>query len=72
MNVVVNINACNSNCTAMYSKPKKGEIGLQMDTRPICVKVGDYVTISTLSKFDTGIHILGRGQILRGNSSNKI
>jgi translation initiation factor 2 subunit 3 len=67
MKVVVNINACNSNCTV--AAVKKNKIALNMDSRPICVKIGDYITISTNARQDTSITILGRGKIEKGFAS---
>lgn len=66
MKIVINVNACNSNCTVV--KSKKNQLGIQLDTRPICVKIGDYITISSQVKQDSSITILGRGKIIRGNT----
>ena len=63
--VVVNINACNSTCTVMMKK--KTQIGLKLDNRPICAKIGDLITLSSQMKGDSTINILGRGKLVRGN-----
>jgi translation initiation factor 2 subunit 3 len=63
--LTMNINACNNECTVM--KYKKNILGLQLNTHPICAKIGSQVTISF--KDATGsLSIYGCGIITLGNT----
>ena len=65
--VTINVNARDSTCSVVVVKGNN--IGLQLITRPICVKVGEKVTLSSVSKQSSGITILGSGIITKGNES---
>jgi translation initiation factor 2 subunit 3 len=66
----INSNGSNSKCTVMMYKEKQGKItiGLQLDSKPICAKINDYVTITSTDN-DSTLRVLGKGIIQKGLSS---
>jgi translation initiation factor 2 subunit 3 len=67
--VQINVNACNSSCTINKIVEEDGKtiLILNLDTKPICVNIGDRVTLSSTK--NGGMNIIGRGQIVDGKTS---
>ena len=68
--VLVNVNSCS--CSGKYIKTDDpSKIKIELIDNPVCVKIGDYCTISNLYSKDT-IRIMGRGKIISGTESLQI
>ncbi len=65
--VVINYNACNVKCKVVKIKKDKAE--LELIGKPICVEIGDYITISR--NVDSNIILIGRGEIMNGIESKR-
>ncbi len=66
--VIIN---CNSNNTkGKVIKMRKNKMEINLLENPLCLELGDYITISQL--VDKNIMIVGRGKVLDGISSIKI
>lgn len=63
----INANANNQLCSVL--RHKKNKIVLNLLLHPICVKIGDCVTISINSQNSEGITIIGSGIVIKGNPS---
>lgn len=66
-NVMINHNACNNNAT-IKKISKDGSMILSLCDRPLCINVGEKVTISKKADKDTFI-IIGNGEVIDGNPS---
>ncbi len=65
--VVINYNACNVKCKVVKIKKDKAE--LELIGKPICVEIGDFITIS--KNVDSNIVLIGRGEIVNGIESKR-
>jgi translation initiation factor 2 subunit 3 len=65
--VVVNHNACNIKCKIVKIKKNKAE--LELIGKPICVELGDYITIS--KNLDSNVILMGRAEIIDGVESKR-
>lgn len=65
--VMINHNACNNNAT-IKKISKDGSIILSLCDRPLCINIGEKVTISKKLDKDTTI-IIGNGEVIDGNTS---
>ncbi|ARF09296.1 eukaryotic translation initiation factor 2 gamma subunit [Catovirus CTV1] len=61
----LNVNASNRLC--QYLRFKNNKMTLKIMSGPICVKIGDQVTVSIGKNNNEGINVVGRGVILDGN-----
>jgi len=66
--LIINSNACNEKCEVIKVRKNKAE--LKLHEKPICVKSGDYITLSKNTN-NSNILIVGRAKILDGNESVK-
>ena len=60
----INVNSNNIKCT-VFEIPNDDELLLDLET-PICVEIGDHVTINISTTIKGGINILGHGHIIDG------
>lgn len=65
--IVINYNACNVKCKVIKVKKNKAE--LELIGKPICVELGDYITIS--KNIDSNIILIGRCEIIDGIESKR-
>jgi translation initiation factor 2 subunit 3 len=66
--LVINSNACSEKCEVVKTKKNKAE--LKLLERPICAKIGDYITLSKV--INNTINVVGRSKILDGLQSIKL
>lgn len=65
--VVISVNSCS--CPGLYTKTENSNvIKIILTEKPVCVKIGDYCTISNLYSNKT-MRIMGRGRIITGTKS---
>ena len=65
--VIINYNACNEKSKVVKIKDHKAEL-LLLD-RPVCVSIGDFITLSQYANSTTTI--MGRGKIIDGIESTE-
>ncbi|AYV76879.1 MAG: eukaryotic translation initiation factor 2 gamma subunit [Barrevirus sp.] len=66
LSIIVNCNANNSKATIVKVKKNKMEISLV--DGPICLEIGDFITIS--QQFEKNMIVIGRGKVVDGLSSS--
>ena len=66
--VNINVNACNRICEVIHTR--KNKLILKLLTSPICVQIGDRVTLSINGENNEGLTIIASGTILDGNPCN--
>lgn len=67
--VYVNVNANNIICEMMSYRKRKSKMILKCKNKPICVKIGDIITLSIKANNDEGEKVIGNGEIIDGNLS---
>ena len=77
LQLVININA--TNCLATIKKISDDYIKLVIDTKPICAKIGDRITLSVRGSIVDNhitnaneLHVIGIGEIIGGSESTLV